>query len=185
MLDVAATLKGKRILFIGATGFVGKVALSMLLRRYPDIGKMYVLVRPGAGSSAEDRFFRKVAGSPVFDPLREVWGDESGGFDAFLREKVVPLAGDIARPMLDFTGEDEEVAGYFPRREELVDPVRGAGTANDGFSVEGEIQDCERLIEQVRQRADDRAHLSMFREKAAARLRDEGRDADSEQTLKI
>ena len=37
-LDVAATLAGRRILFIGATGFVGKVALSMLLRRYPGVG---------------------------------------------------------------------------------------------------------------------------------------------------
>src|SRR4051794_4382914 len=74
-LDVGATLAGKRILFVGSTGFVGKVALSLLLRRYPNIGRVFVLVRPGAGSSAEDRFFRKVAGSPVFDPIREVWGD--------------------------------------------------------------------------------------------------------------
>ncbi len=39
LLDVAATLKGKRILFVGATGFVGKVALSLLLRRYPEIAE--------------------------------------------------------------------------------------------------------------------------------------------------
>ena len=57
-LDVGETLRDKRILFVGATGFVGKVALSMFLCRYPGIGKMFVLVRPGAGSSSEDRFFR-------------------------------------------------------------------------------------------------------------------------------
>ena len=51
MLDVGQTLKGKRILFVGSTGFVGKVALSMLLRRYPDVGKVFVLVRPGATAS--------------------------------------------------------------------------------------------------------------------------------------
>ena len=51
LLDVGETLRGKKILFVGATGFVGKVALSMFLCRYPDIGKMFVLVRPGAGSS--------------------------------------------------------------------------------------------------------------------------------------
>jgi long-chain acyl-CoA synthetase len=249
-LDLAATFAGRRILFVGSTGFVGKVALSLLLRRYPGVGKVFVLVRPGAGSSAEDRFFRKVAGSPVFDPLREVWG---AGFDAFLREKVVPLPGDIARPLLNFSDEDlarldpldvvvncaglvsfdpsletalrintygvrnviavakrthaalvhvstcfvagnrdgevwedEPVTGYFPRAEELLDGSRSAVAANnDGFSVEGEIEDCERLIEQVRQRADDRAHLSMFRERAAERLRAEGRDADNESTLKI
>src|SRR5258708_17079374 len=107
-LDVAATLRGKKILFVGATGFVGKVALSMFLSRYPDLGKLFVLVRPGAGSSSEDRFFQKVAASPTFDPIRERWGD---GTDAFLRDKVVPLAGDVARPMLNFTEPDLERIG--------------------------------------------------------------------------
>ena len=104
-LDVGKTLDGKRLLFVGSTGFVGKVALSLFLRSYPNIGKMFVLVRPGAGSSAEDRFFRKVASSPVFDPVREVWPTENGGYEAFLREKVVPLPGDVARPLLNFTPE--------------------------------------------------------------------------------
>ena len=102
-LDAAEVLGGRRLLFVGATGFVGKVALSLLLRRYPGIGRVFVLVRPGAGSSTEDRFFRKVAGSPVFDPIREVWGD---GFEPFLREKCEPLAGDVARPLLNFSEQD-------------------------------------------------------------------------------
>ncbi len=239
-LDIAATFAGKRILFVGSTGFVGKVALSMLLRHYPNLGRVFVLVRPGAGSSAEDRFFRKVAGSPVFDPIREVWG---AGFEAFLRDKVEPLAGDVSRPFLNFseediarighldaivnvagvvsfdppldqalrinvsgvqnvvalarrTGaavvhvstcfvagerdgeiwEDEPVAGYFPRKGDLRD---------EDFSVEAEVADCQRLIEQTKARADDRAHVSEFRDRGAKRLRDEGRDADEERTLKI
>ncbi|HEX2571306.1 MAG TPA: AMP-binding protein [Polyangia bacterium] len=239
-LDIAQTFAGRRLLFIGATGFVGKVALSLLLRNYPGLGKVFVLVRPGAGSSAEERFFRKIVGSPVFDPIREVWGE---GTEAFLREKVVPLPGDVSRPDVNFgpaefetlgrldavvnsaglvsfnpslesalrintlgvknvldvcrrTGaglvhistcfvagnrdgeiwEDEPVGGFFPRQGELRD---------DDFSVEAEIADCQRLIEQVRARADDRAHVSEFRDKGAARLRDEGRDPDDERTLRI
>ena len=239
-IDLTQVFEGKRILFVGATGFVGKVALSLFLRRYPNIEKMFVLVRPGAGSSAEDRFFRKVAGSPVFDPIREVWG---AGFDGFLHEKVVPLPGDAARKLLNFseadlarmghldaiincaglvtfdptlesalrintygvqntiavarrTGacvihvstcfvagrrsgdiwEDEEVEGFFPRHDELYD---------EDFSVEAEIADCERLIEQVKARADDRAHISLFRERGAAYLRAEGRDEDEERNIKI
>ncbi len=247
-LDVAATLKGRRILFVGATGFVGKVALSMLLRRYPDLGKVFVLVRPGAGSSSEERFFQKVAASPVFDPLREVWGDK---LDAFLREKCVPLAGDVARPMLNFseadvarlkpldaiincaglvsfnpsletalrinvlgprhtvdlaraTGaavvhistcfvagtrdgevwEDEPLVGYFPRKPR--DGVEREGDLrDDDFNVESEIADCQRTVEQIKARADDRAHVSEFRDRGAARLKAEGRDADDERTLKI
>ncbi|MDB4964743.1 MAG: AMP-dependent synthetase and ligase [Myxococcales bacterium] len=248
LLDVGETLRDKRILFVGATGFVGKVALSMFLCRYPGIGKMFVLVRPGAGSSSEDRFFQKVAASPTFDPIRERWGE---GTEAFLREKCVALAGDVARPMLNFneetlaqigkldaiincaglvsfnpsletalrinvlgpkhvldvarkTGaavihistcfvaghrdgeiwEDEPLVGYFPRKD------RGDGTQtdtlrDDDFSVDLEIADCQRIIDQVKSRADDRAHVSEFRDKGAARLKNEGRDADDERTLKI
>ena len=57
----ARSSRGKHILLIGTTGFVGKVALSMLLHRYPDVGKVYCLVRPGAGNTADERFFKKVA----------------------------------------------------------------------------------------------------------------------------
>src|SRR4051812_31645242 len=251
-LDVAATLRGKRILFVGATGFVGKVALSMFLCRYPDLGKLFVLVRPGAGSSSEDRFFKKVASSPTFDPIRERWGD---GTDAFLREKVVALAGDVARPQLNFsdddlalmkgsvgkldaiincaglvsfnpsletalrinvlgpkhvlevarkTGasvihistcfvagnrdgevwEDEPQVGYFPRKDRL-DGTQNDSLRDEDFSVGAETADCQRIIAQIKSRADARPHVSEFRDRGAARLKSEGRDADDERTLKI
>src|SRR5580765_4931818 len=69
-LAVDEILRGKHILLIGTTGFVGKVALSMLLHRYPEVGRVYCLVRPGAGNTADERFFKKVATSEVFDPVR-------------------------------------------------------------------------------------------------------------------
>ncbi len=72
--------------------------------------------------------------------------------------------------------EDEPVVGYFPRRHTL--------RAED-FSLDAEIADCQRVIEQVKAMADDRAHVSQFRDQGAARLRDEGRDADDERTLRI
>src|SRR5690606_29272680 len=102
-LDVEATFRGKNLLLIGCTGFVGKVALSMLLDRYPDVGTVFTLVRPGMGAAPEDRFFGKVATSPAFDPLRD---RHEGGFEDFLRAKVVPVAGDIGRPLCNFTDDD-------------------------------------------------------------------------------
>ena len=51
-LSITAAFEGKRVLFTGSTGFVGKVALSMLLHRFPRIGKVYPLVRPTLGSTA-------------------------------------------------------------------------------------------------------------------------------------
>src|SRR5436853_6708884 len=98
-LDVAAALRGKNILLIGTTGFVGKVALSMLLHSYPDVAKVYCLVRPGAGNTADERFYKKVATSEAFDPLRARYGDR---FEAFLQSKIVAIAGDIGRPLCHF-----------------------------------------------------------------------------------
>src|SRR5688572_21350112 len=102
-IDVAETFRGKNILLIGTTGFVGKVALSMLLHRYPEIGKVMCLVRPGAGNTADERFFRKVATSEAFDPVRDVHGD---GYEAFMRSKIVAIAGDIGRPLCNFTEKE-------------------------------------------------------------------------------
>ena len=242
-LDVASIFDGKNIALIGATGFVGKVALSLLLRRYPNIGRVYVLVRPGAGNTPEDRFFDKVARSPAFDPVREIWRD---GTESFLREKCVPIDGDVGRPLCNFneatfdrfahdggldaivnsaglvtftpslesairintigavnalevarkTGaalvhistcyvagrrdgevwEDEPVVGYFPRKGKLRDT---------DFDAAAELADCQRVIEEVKNRANDRVHISEFRERAAKTLTSQGRDPDDEAALRL
>jgi long-chain acyl-CoA synthetase len=100
MIDLAEGFRGKEVLITGVTGFLGKVALTMLLDRYPEIGKVHVLVRPRAGGTAEDRFFGKVTTAPPFKPLRDKYGDKC---DAFLRGKCFPLAGDVTDPMLGLT----------------------------------------------------------------------------------
>ena len=242
-LDVVEAFRGKRILLIGTTGFVGKVALSMLLDRYPDVGKVYCLVRPGAGNTADERFYKKVAGSEAFRPLREKYGD---GVTAFLESKIVAIPGDIGRPLCNFSDEqfamfdgeggldviinsaglvsfmpslesalrinalgaknvldaarrakaklvhvstcyvagkrdgevweDEPVVGYFPRRDELRDK---------DFDASAEIVDCQRIVDQVRDQSNDRAHISEFRERAAKSLREQRRDPDDEAVLKL
>ncbi|HTO95451.1 MAG TPA: AMP-binding protein [Myxococcales bacterium] len=101
-IDLASAFRGKEILVTGVTGFLGKVALTMLLDRYPEVGKIHVLVRPRAGGTADDRFFGKVASSPPFRPLRERHGDR---FDGFLREKCVALSGDVTDPLLGLSAE--------------------------------------------------------------------------------
>ncbi len=242
-LDVTATLAGKRILLIGTTGFVGKVALSMLLANYPDIERVYCLVRPGAGNTADERFYKKVASSEAFDPLRAQHGDAT---EAFLRSKIVALPGDIGRPLCNFTDEhfarfaadgglhvilnsaglvsfmpslesalrinangarnvlevarktgaklvhvstcyvcgeregeiweDEPVVGYFPRQDELRDR---------DFDAVAEAADCQRIVDEVRDRSNDRQHISLFRERAAAALVAQRRDPDNEDVLKL
>jgi long-chain acyl-CoA synthetase len=261
-LDVTEIFRGKNIMLIGSTGFVGKVALSMLLHRYPEVGRVYCLVRPGAGNTADERFYKKVASSEVFDPVREVHG---AGFEAFLRTKIVAVPGDIGRPLCNFTDEqfadfdragglavilnsaglvsfapslesalrinamgaknvldaarkagarlchvstcyvagkrngdvweDEPIVGYFPRGEAggAASNRPPAGKRSAGmtelidrdFDPAAEIADCQKMIDQARDRSNDRQHISQFREKGAAALRAQRRDPDDENDLKI
>jgi long-chain acyl-CoA synthetase len=261
-LDVGEILRGKSILLIGTTGFVGKVALSMLLDRYPDIGRVYCLVRPGAGNTADERFYKKVATSEAFRPLKDRYGDR---YEEFMRSKIVAIPGDIGRPICNFTEEqiaetkvdviinsaglvsfapslesalrinamgaknvlelarklkarlvhvstcyvagqregdvweDEPIVGYFPRSSAIARDypagvrrsrrLRGRGGEDElldrDFDPLAEIADCQKIIDQVREQANDRQHISVFREKAAESLRAQRRDPDDENDLKI
>ena len=94
-LDVSRTLGGAHIVILGGTGFLGKVFWSMLLDRYPDIGRIYLVVRPKPdGTSPEGRFWSDIATSEALGPLRRAYGDR---FEAFLRKKIVPIDGDMGR----------------------------------------------------------------------------------------
>ncbi|HEX5708998.1 MAG TPA: AMP-binding protein [Pyrinomonadaceae bacterium] len=94
--------QGRNVFFIGATGFVGKVTLSMLLHRFPGVGRVYVTVRARGEEESQTRFWNNVVTAPPFDPLRELYG---AAFDEFIRDKVVIVNGDIAEDNLGFTEE--------------------------------------------------------------------------------
>src|SRR4051794_37272193 len=103
-LNVTQTLTGKRLLFAGASGFVGKVSLSMLLHRYgQELAGLYVLIRKGSSPSAERRFYDKIFSSEPFLPLRELHG-EAGALE-FLRTKCTILDGDVTDPWIGLTPE--------------------------------------------------------------------------------
>jgi len=106
-INPSEIFNGRGLFILGATGFVGKVALAMLLQRYPQVRRVYVMVRRGAGTDSESRFWNSVVTSPVFDPLRE----EHGGSDAletFLREKVRVVDGDITETDLGMTADEAQ-----------------------------------------------------------------------------
>lgn len=46
---------GKSVLITGATGFMGKVLVEKLLRSCPEVKALYLLVRPKAGQSMQQR----------------------------------------------------------------------------------------------------------------------------------
>src|SRR6476661_5039963 len=118
-LSPTEIFNGKKIFFIGGTGFVGKVTLSMLLHNFPDIGKVYATVRARDANESNIRFWTSVVTSPTFDPLREKYGD---GFEDFIRSKVVPVNGDVGN---EYLGLDEKEAKKIMRDTDII--INGAG----------------------------------------------------------
>jgi len=97
-LSVRQSLAGKQVMLIGVTGFIGKVWLANTLMDLPEIGKIYLLVRPQRGVSALERFEKMVEESPIFDPLYRRYGER---LPEFMRERVEVIEGDVSRPGLD------------------------------------------------------------------------------------
>ncbi|MES1171919.1 MAG: AMP-binding protein [Bacteroidota bacterium] len=106
-LSPSRIFQGRNVFILGSTGFVGKVLLSMLLHRFPDIGRAYVMVRRGSGTSSDARFWSSVVTSPAFDPLREKYGG-ADGLAAYLRAKVSIVDGDITETNLGLPETEAE-----------------------------------------------------------------------------
>src|SRR3989442_9086245 len=102
-LSPTEIFNGRKIFLIGGTGFLGKVTLSMLLHRFPNIGRVYVTVRARSQEESETRFWNNVISAPPFDPLRERYAE---AMDGFIRDKVAVVGGDIAEDNLGFSDEE-------------------------------------------------------------------------------
>ncbi len=96
-LSVRESLAGKHILLIGFTGFIGKVWLAKILEEVPEVAKVYLLIRRQRSTTAQRRFEKIVAESPLFENLHIRYGDD---FGAFLTEKTEVIEGDVTQPGL-------------------------------------------------------------------------------------
>jgi long-chain acyl-CoA synthetase len=88
------TLAGRNLVVIGGTGFLGKVFWIMLLAKFPNIGKLHLVVRARRGQDAETRFWSEIATADCLAVLRAQHGDN---YESFLREKVEVVEGDIVQ----------------------------------------------------------------------------------------
>ncbi|HKS10904.1 MAG TPA: AMP-binding protein [Pyrinomonadaceae bacterium] len=95
----------RRIFLIGSTGFLGKVTLSMLLHRFPNVGKIYLTVRARSQEESETRFWNNIITAPPFDPLRERYGS---ALEGFISDKVVVKGGDIADTNFGYSEEEAQ-----------------------------------------------------------------------------
>lgn len=107
-LDVTATLRGKKLIIIGGTGFLGKVLVGMLLQRFPEVGHIYLMVRGKGKMTPKERFEQEVWATPCFDPLRAELPF------AKLYQKLTPIPGDVV----------EKLGGIPPA---LLDELRRTG----------------------------------------------------------
>jgi long-chain acyl-CoA synthetase len=130
MPPLEQVFKGRRILLTGATGFLGKVFLSILLRSHPELERVYLLIR-GDRRSSVGRFRREILDSPVFAPLRQHLGT---GFDHYVDEKVVVVPGDITNDGL----LGEEATPFKPGSLDAV--VHSAGLVNFEASLAKAIE---------------------------------------------
>ncbi len=103
MLSVAKTLKARRILVTGTTGFLAKVFVAQLLQFHPDIDQLFLLIRGQKNCPAEQRFYDEVVSSNCFDTLRDTHGD---GFLEFLHDKITVISGDITEDHLGIPYEE-------------------------------------------------------------------------------
>ncbi len=131
-LSPTEIFKGKKIFFIGGTGFVGKVTLSMLLHNFPDVGKVYATVRARDAAESKIRFWTSVVTSPTFDPLREKYGD---GFEDFIKSKVVPVNGDVGT---EYLGLEEKDARKIMRDTDVI--INGAGNVTFNPPLESALR---------------------------------------------
>jgi long-chain acyl-CoA synthetase len=94
-LSVRAAFRGKHVMLIGVTGFIGKVWLANTLMDLPEVGQIYLLIRRQKSNPAQSRFEKLIDESPVFDPLYAKYGHK---FLQFLNERVQVIEGDVSQP---------------------------------------------------------------------------------------
>ncbi len=149
-LSLRNQLAGKCLVVVGGTGFLGKVWLCLLLARFPEIAHVYLVVRPKAGMGVEERFEKKVLTSEVFHPLRERHGEQ---FDAFVRTKVTPIAGDVSEVLCGLSGPlRDEIRGQIAAVVNVAGVVDFSPPLDDALKVNA--FGCQNLVALARDLGD-------------------------------
>jgi len=142
-VSIQKALSGRHILFTGASGFLGKVWLSMILDKVPEVGRIYVLMRGKKAQGARARFEQMINESYAFAPLHERHGEE---LSRFLSERIEVVSGDVSRPGL---GVEPALAARIQQRLDLVVHCAGQVDFNPELqealqnNVEGTIHAAE------------------------------------------
>uniref|UniRef100_A0A3B1KCP1 Fatty acyl-CoA reductase n=1 Tax=Astyanax mexicanus TaxID=7994 RepID=A0A3B1KCP1_ASTMX len=97
MACISEWYAGKNVLITGATGFMGKVLVEKLLRSCPEVKALYLLVRPKAGQSMQERV-QDMLMCKLFDRVRED--------DPEFHQKIIPISSELTQPGLALSADD-------------------------------------------------------------------------------
>lgn len=99
--NIAEFYKNKNIFITGGTGFVGIALVEKILRSVPDVGKIYLLMRPKKGKEIQERL-EDITKNAVFSVLLE-----QSSTDIF--KKLVAVAGDVGEENLGLSPADRQI----------------------------------------------------------------------------
>lgn len=99
---VSQMFTGRSVFITGASGFIGRVLLEKLLRCYPKIKNIYILMRQKKNQNPYDRLHKQLLNVPIFDKIRA----QKNGQE--LLDKIVVIPGDIADSWLGISDSNLE-----------------------------------------------------------------------------
>uniref|UniRef100_A0AAR5PGN4 Fatty acyl-CoA reductase n=2 Tax=Dendroctonus ponderosae TaxID=77166 RepID=A0AAR5PGN4_DENPD len=92
--------RGKNLFLTGGSGFIGKACIEKFLRSCPDLGKIYILLRPKKGKSLEERL-EQITSSSLFGKLQQMYPENL--------KKIIPIKGDVLKLRLGISDEDRKL----------------------------------------------------------------------------
>jgi fatty acyl-CoA reductase len=95
--DIDAMYRDKVLFVTGITGFVGKVFLFKLLKEFPDVRKVYILLRSTKDKTCQQRLETEILSSQCFEYLRTAVGDQEFKLRC---AKCVAVKGDLVEDRL-------------------------------------------------------------------------------------